>query len=130
MTVMTSVRKRRRNRPILQVSNIHKFKDEVVDVADRMVCVRFYAPWCRACRAIENRFRQLSLEFPEIKFVEVPLTKENAYLHEGLGVPSLPFAHIYDPSVGLVEERKINKIFFTEFKDALKNYADGGVFYS
>jgi hypothetical protein len=70
------------------------------------------------------------LEFPEIKFVEVPLTKENAYLHEGLGVPSLPFAHIYDPSVGLVEERKINKIFFTEFKDALKNYADGGVFYS
>jgi hypothetical protein len=44
--VPTSVRKRRQNRPILQVSNVQKFKDEVVDVADCMVCVRFYAPWC------------------------------------------------------------------------------------
>jgi hypothetical protein len=31
--------------------------------------------------------------------------KENAYLHEGLRVPSLPLAHIYDPSLGLVVGR-------------------------
>ena len=34
------------------------------------------------------------MEFPSVKFVEVPLTKENAYLHDGLGVPSLPFAQL------------------------------------
>lgn len=111
--------------PVLQVTDIGQYKTEVVDVQDRMVCVRFYAPWCRACKAVEGSFRRLQREFPDVKFVEVPVTKENAYLHRGLGVPSLPFAHLYDPSVGLVEERKINKNVFGEFKNILGTYADG-----
>jgi thiol-disulfide isomerase/thioredoxin len=110
---------------ILQVTDIQQYKDEVCDVQDQMVCVRFYAPWCRACRAIEAPFRRLNRDFPNVKFVEVPLTKENAYLHQGLGVPSLPFAHLYDPSVGLVEERSLNKKVFGAFKTSLKCYAEG-----
>jgi thiol-disulfide isomerase/thioredoxin len=110
---------------VLQVTDIQQYKDEVVDVLDQMVCVRFYAPWCRACRAIEAPFRRLNKDFPNVKFVEVPLTKENAYLHKGLGVPSLPFAHLYDPSVGLVEERSLNKKVFGAFKTSLKAYAEG-----
>ena len=70
-------------------------------------------------------FRKLPHDFPGVKFVEVPLTKENAYLHKGLGVPSLPFAHLYHPDVGLVEERKINKDLFSTFKKILKTYVEG-----
>jgi hypothetical protein len=46
-------------------------------------------------------------------------------LHEGLGVKSLPFAHIYDPHGGLVEERKVNKHVFSDFKSTLRTYVDG-----
>ena len=121
-----NIKGRIRRRPqILQVFDIQKYKEEVVDVRDRLVVVRFFAPWCRACRAVQGRFNQLSLEFPSVKFVEVPLTKENAYLHDGLGVPSLPFAHIYEPCVGLVEEKKISKVHFREFKTCLQTYVDG-----
>ena len=60
-----------------------------------------------------------------MKFVEVPLTRENSYLHEGLGIKTLPFAHIYEPCVGLVEEKKISKLFFRDFKTCLKTYVDG-----
>lgn len=53
------------------------------------------------------------------------MTKGNAYLHEGLGVRSLPFAHIYEPDAGLVEERKINKHVFSDFKRVLRTYVNG-----
>ena len=111
--------------PITEVTDIQAYKDEVADERSRMVCVRFYAPWCKACKAVESRFRSLPRDFPNVKFVEVPLTQDNGYLHNGLGVPSLPFAHLYHPEVGLVEERKINKNVFNEFKKILKTYVDG-----
>jgi len=116
---------------VLQVTDILGYKQEVVDVKDRLVAVRFYAPWCKACRAVERPFRRLAKEFPTVKFVEVPVTKENGYLHQGLGIPSLPFAHLYYPGEGnavgstLVEEMKINKHVFADFKQKLQTYVDG-----
>lgn len=113
------------SRPLKQVLTIQEYKKEVADIQDRMVCVRFYAPWCKACKAVEGSFRRLSREFSDIKFIEVPVTKENAFLHQGLGIPSVPFGHLYDPSVGLVEERKLNKHVFEDFRQILQTYADG-----
>ena len=48
-------------------------------------------------------------KYPTVKYVQVPLTKETAYLLEGLGVTSVPFVHVYHPEAGLVEERKMNQ---------------------
>lgn len=110
---------------VLEVNNIQDYKTQVVDVPDKIVCVRFYAPWCKACKAVEASFHRLSRKYLEVQFVEVPVTKENVYLHKGLGVHSLPFGHIYDPIVGLVEERKINKNMFNEFQQVLQTYVDG-----
>ena len=93
----------------------------------------FIAAWCKACRAVERPFRRLTKEFADhsIKFVEVPVTKDNAYLHQGLGIPSLPFAHIYqtatdaEGSSTLVEEMKISKKVFGDFKKTLEHYVRG-----
>lgn len=108
-----------------EVLTIQEYKASVADEKEQMVCVRFYAPWCKACKAVQQPFRKLCRENPSVKFVEVPLTKENAYLHEGLGVPSLPYGHIYHPDAGLVEERKIKKKEFAEFKQILQTYVEG-----
>ncbi len=51
--------------------------------------------------------------------------KDTAYIHEGLGVPSVPFGHVYHPDVGLVEEKKINKKVFKEFRSAVDSYVRG-----
>jgi len=133
-------RRAKRAAPIPQIADINQYKDEVVDSTDSsLVVVRFYADWCKACKAIESNYYRLPQEFPSsVKFVEVPLTKENAYLHKGLGVPSLPFAHIYYnddhidnngtgealSSCRLVEELKIKKDKFSEFKRVLRSYVD------
>lgn len=112
---------------VVQVVDIHQYKSEVVDVEHQVVCVRFYAPWCKSCKAMEAAFRRLPHAFAgyPVKFVECPVTKDNAYLHKGLGIPSLPFGHIYHPEAGLVEERKINKHVFEDFQKVLWTYAQG-----
>jgi thiol-disulfide isomerase/thioredoxin len=115
---------RRSASPITEVTDIQDYKDVVVEEHIQLVCVRFYAPWCRACKAIQANFRRLPKQYPSVKFVEVPLTQKNAYLHKGLGIPSLPFAHMYHPEAGLVEERKINKNIFGDFEKVLKTYVD------
>jgi len=127
--------------PMLQITDIQQYKDEIVDSTDAsLVVVRFYASWCKACKAIEGSYHRLPEEFPTgVKFVEVPLTKENAYMHKGLGIPSLPFAHVYynddyienngtgmsfSSPCRLIEELKINKSKFSEFKRIIRSYVN------
>lgn len=109
-----------------EVVTIQEYKAVVADEKEKMVCVRFYAPWCKACKAVQQPFRKLCRNNPTVKFVEVPLTKENAFLHEGLGIPSLPYGHIYHPKAGLVEEQKIKKKEFAAFEQILRSYVKGG----
>ena len=112
---------------IWTVDDIQRYKEVVADESDKIVVVRFYAPWCRACRAIQSAYRSLPKHYDpdRIKFVEVPVTKDNTYLHRGLGVPSLPYGHIYHPTGGLVEEMKISKRHFGNFQHLLGEYVDG-----
>ena len=71
---------------IQTVDNIHDYKTTVVDEKDKIVVVRFFANWCKSCKASEPYFKKLARMYhSEVKFVQVPLTKETAYLQEGLG---------------------------------------------
>jgi thiol:disulfide interchange protein len=119
---------------VMQVSTLQEFKKVVVDDAtDQVTAVRFYAPWCRSCHAIQGAFYRLgrvpdgesTSKLPNVKFVQVAVGPENAALHQGLGVPSLPYAHIYHQSAGLVEELRMNKKLFGDFEQILQSYNDG-----
>ena len=68
-------------------------------------------------------FYKLAQTHQDIQFVEVPVTDKNANLHQGLGVPSLPYGHIYHPQGGLVEELKINRRHFPKFQKVVHSYA-------
>jgi thiol-disulfide isomerase/thioredoxin len=127
---------------IRQVSTLEDYKrfvvDDVVDNVDTITVVRFYAPWCRACQAVQQRFYRLAQQYEQqkgllpqnspktvVRFIECPVTKDNAVLHQGLGVPSLPYGHIYHSAVGLVEELKLNKNVFSQFEEVLASYVRG-----
>ena len=109
------------------VDNIHDYKQVVVGEKEKIVVVRFVADWCRSCKATKPAFAKLMKKTPssKVKFVEVPLTKETEYLLNGLGVPSVPFAHVYHPDVGLVEEMKVSKPHFASFSKKLSSYVVG-----
>lgn len=117
-----------RSRPSVQmVDTLQDYKRVVVDEQDQIVVVRFFAPWCKSCKSAHPHFKKMASQHSssDVKFVEVPLTKDTAYIHEGLGVTSIPYGHIYHPDVGLVEEKKINRKVFKEFRESLDTYVRG-----
>jgi len=106
-------------------NTLDDYKLLVGDETDKIVVVRFFATWCKACQAIGPSFYRLAKQHKHIKFVEVPVTDRNAELHQGLAVPSLPFGHVYHPVGGLVEEMRISRKYFKEFEGTVQNYVDG-----
>ena len=127
----TKTKKRSPRDLIANVETLEDYKIVVADETEKITVVRFYAKWCRSCRASEPHFHKLIHDFADphgVKFVQVPLKKENAFLHEGLGVPSVPFAHIYHPEGGLVEEMKMNKKKFSKIRTSLEQYVAGSCY--
>lgn len=110
---------------VVTVNTLAEYKTAVGDESARLVAVRFHATYCRACQAVAPHFYKLAKMNPQMVFVDVPVTETNASLHQGLGVPSLPFAHIYHPQSGLVEEMKLTRKDIPEFRDKLRAYTEG-----
>jgi len=107
---------------------LKEYKRVVIDEAqeDQLVVVWFYSPWCRSCKSVSKGVQALSREYQaDIKFVQVPVLSENAILHQGLGVKSVPFVHVYHPSLGLMEERKLTRKHLTGFHKLLQDYRSG-----
>lgn len=121
------LKRKRSSKKVHMVDNIQDYKTVVADEKEQIVVVRFFASWCRSCKATKPHFNKLVRSYSDdsVKFVEVPLTKETAYLQQGLDVPSVPFAHIYHPEAGLVEEMKVSKPHFSEFRKILNSYVVG-----
>lgn len=110
---------------VITVDNLRDYKTIVGDESSRIVVTRFHATYCRACMAVAPHFYKIAKLNPNVVFVDVPVTESNAALHQGLGVPSLPYGHIYHPQEGLVEEMKLTRNNIPEFREKLKGYTDG-----
>lgn len=123
---LPNLRRRKKTVPIIQeVKTLQEYKQIVVEESDQLVVVFWYAPWCRTCKATTPKVKQLASKLDGIvKFVKVPVVPNTALLHQGLGVPTVPFGHIYHPEAGLVEELSLNKRVFRKFKETLQHYVD------
>ena len=110
---------------VCTVETLEEYKTIVGEEDTKLVCVRFYAPWCKACKAVAPLFYHMANKFPNIVFVDVPVTDKNTNLHQGLGVLSLPFGHIYHPNAGLVEELRMTRKCIPSFATKLQSYVTG-----
>jgi len=108
------------------IETLEEYKNVIANQGDKIVVVRFFATWCKACKAIQPFFYRLAHRNPNIAFVDVPVTEKNIDLHQGLGVTSLPFGHIYHPQGGLVEELKMSKKHFPQFVEVFQSYVNDG----
>jgi len=86
----------------------------------KMVVVRFYATWCKSCRAMQPLFRRLVYRHSDILFVEVAVSDRTKFVIDDLGVEKLPSGHIYVPGIGLAERMSISKKNFPDLVAAMK----------
>lgn len=113
-------------RNVFVVDNLKDYKTIVGDERHKIVAVRFYATWCRACKAMAPQYYGLANKYQQDTiFVDVPVTDKTAALHQGLGVSTLPFSHIYHPQAGLVEELKLTRQDVSAFEQKLQSYLNG-----
>mmetsp|Transcript_12197 Transcript_12197/g.23251 ORF Transcript_12197/g.23251 Transcript_12197/m.23251 type:complete len:552 (+) Transcript_12197:1668-3323(+) len=73
---------------------------------DKLMVIKFYAPWCRACKSVEPKFLQIS---KDKKYANIPIifgqlsVQHNKQFVKSLGIMALPSMQIYAGSEGLVE---------------------------
>ena len=106
------------------VASLEDFSNVIQEgrTKNQLVVVRFYALWCKKCHSVRPSFDKVASSKPQVIFVDVPVTNTNVELHQGLGVKSVPFAHIYCPEKGLVVEEKISRRRFSEFEELVDHY--------
>ena len=116
------------NQLVPDVRNLQEYKKALDKAGDenKMLAVLWYSPWCKACRAVMPGIRTLAKRHPDVQFIQVPVLAENASLHQGLDVPSVPYMHLYaqeDPR--LVEEKKMTRKRLSGFQKLLNDYERG-----
>ena len=109
------------NSLIQQVRTMDEFK-EVLDEKNEYMVALWVSPWCKACRSMEPSVKALAKQHPNVKFIQIPVVDENANLHQGLEVPSVPFVHLYLQDSQLAEEQKINRKKLPAFHKMLQDY--------
>ena len=77
----------------------------------------------KKCQSVRPSFDKVASSKPNLIFVDVPVTNTNVQLHKGLGVKSVPYAHIYCPENGLVVEEKISRSRFAEFEKLVEKHS-------
>jgi thiol-disulfide isomerase/thioredoxin len=110
---------------VFQVTSKEECDDIVAGKVDRLTVFRFYATWCRACKRVSSRFDRMARDHPEVNFVNVALTDANKKFITDLGIPSIPYAGIKHPEVGLIEKMKISANWFADFEKIVSDYNEG-----
>ena len=113
-------------RTVEKVSTFDDFHKAVLSEKNpSIIVVRFHSPWCRACRSLEASYYGLAKRAPTVRFLDVEITEKDLKLYHGLGVPSVPFAHVYHADVGLVEEQRLLRPQLKQFHDKVQAYVQG-----
>lgn len=72
----------------------------------KIIILKFFAPWCRACKGLEPKFVQIAkdpkYESLPLIFAQLSVAHSKDYV-KSLGVLALPSVHIYAGQEGLVE---------------------------
>eukprot|EP00168_Porphyra_purpurea_P006820 TRINITY_DN1840_c0_g1_i10.p1 TRINITY_DN1840_c0_g1~~TRINITY_DN1840_c0_g1_i10.p1 ORF type:complete len:233 (+),score=70.05 TRINITY_DN1840_c0_g1_i10:690-1388(+) len=89
--------------PVAPITSFDEYMEMLEASAGQVAVLKFYAPWCRSCRAISPKVARLAHEFPEIRFYEIDY-EANKELCWRLGVKNLPTFHFYSGAAGRVED--------------------------
>ncbi|CAM9111217.1 unnamed protein product [Discosporangium mesarthrocarpum] len=68
---------------------------------DTLVVVKFFAPWCRSCKAMDLRYQRLAKENPDIQFFDVDVA-DSPDLKKALGVRVVPFVKLHAGMLGQI----------------------------
>lgn len=91
-----------------------------------LVLVMFHAKWCRVCKTLRQKLRQVEISYRNVKWVSVDIAEqENKHVSQELGVKMLPTFFLYTPGAQIEDtlERFVAGPFAVKrVKDNLERY--------
>lgn len=60
-----------------------------------------------------------------VKFVDCPMSSMSSEVHKELGIRTIPFAHVYHPEAGLVEQRRVPRKQLRNLEKVVQSYIGG-----
>ena len=116
-------------REIQKIADTDAYHALLADATEqnRLVVIKFYASWCRACKAMSPKFVRVAEDWPDIEFHEI-LFDDNKKLCKSLGIKILPFMEIVAGTKGKVEgftcgPSKIS-LLISKLEDTTAQYCD------
>jgi len=94
---------------------------------DGIVVIKFYASFCRACKTMAPKFRQLASNYKDvpIHFAEIELMA-NRDLCKALGIKRVPSVHFYHDG-NKIEDFVCGPKKIPVLKERLKDYSSNGI---
>jgi len=96
---------------------------------DKIIIIKFFAQWCRACKAIDPKYKKVAKEFPNIKFCEIEF-EANKELCRQLGISVLPSLQFYQGGETKVEDFSCGPKNWHKALKKILEYQSGKVSYS
>lgn len=88
---------------------------------DQLVVLEFFAPWCRSCRALFPKMKQLCAENDNVLFLAVNFDDSKS-LVRGLNVKVLPYFHFYRGAEGRVAEFPASVSKIAKLREAIEDF--------
>ncbi|CAM9577944.1 unnamed protein product [Pylaiella littoralis] len=66
-----------------------------------LVVIKFFAPWCRSCKALDVKYRRMAVKYEKVTFVEIDV-HQSPELKKALGVRAVPTVKLHAGSLGQV----------------------------
>ncbi len=57
-----------------------------------LVVIKFFAPWCRSCKALDVKYRRMAVQHDDVKFVEVRANRAETVVGQVYQYPPIPAA--------------------------------------
>ncbi|CAG9766685.1 unnamed protein product [Ceutorhynchus assimilis] len=78
---------------ILDLESLDELDSRLDKAGDKLIILEFYAPWCGACKMIENKVKEIALEFPDILILKIDVEEHEdiAQDYDVAGMPTFVF---------------------------------------
>ncbi|CAM9247529.1 unnamed protein product [Hapterophycus canaliculatus] len=89
------------NAPVKLIKSRAEYEALLRENSDNLVVIKFFAPWCRSCKALDVKYRRMAVAYEDVKFVEVDV-HQSPELKKALGVRAVPTVKLHAGLLGQV----------------------------
>jgi thiol-disulfide isomerase/thioredoxin len=109
--------------PVTQIMTTMEYRELLAANPDKLIVTKWYADFCRSCKAMDLKYKKLAIERPDVIFVAINVA-ESKELKQAHGVNVIPQVHLNAGHLGLVESFTCGPSKMPTLARKVERYAD------